>query len=421
MNKCKIKACQLFITIVVTMILSGCGRIDNNVSLMSTPKSSKVEQEKLREALNKFLPKGYEFATAKKSNPKQAIFFEDLNHDNNPESIILYRDTINNKPVHIIILEEKNGILSRVSDVSTRYNYLDYFNIKDLDGDGKKEIIIGVGISDTEPSKQLYIYELTENHMILKVEATYEWIDINDYDGDNKQDILLLNGEVNKDQHAVLFHYNKGKLEQKSTIDLNSDAYHENIVGGKLSDGKQAVFIDSGVGAHSMLTEIVAYNKGKLSLIGNEDDGVLLKEYPLYSKDINKDGVIEVGGMEIPKGYEDAAMAEIPFIYTYNDYNIDGTKQMIQQRYYDNRYHFYITIPKEWYNKVTIRNVLNGILLVSAENRDILFELNWVDKDAYDGTGIKLGENQNKVFYTTTKENMPIPRNNFHFLSEDLE
>ncbi len=411
----------MILLVAVVIALNGCGNIVDSVALVNVPKLSNEKHQNLKETLEQLLPNGFEYATPKYSEPKQSIFTEDMNGDGVMEGIVLYRDTIENKPVHIMVLHEKNGVWSKVSDISTNLSYLDYFKINDLDQNGRKELIIGTGITVLDEKRQFQVYEFNNNQLFTKVDDSYQWIDVNDYNGDKKPEILLLSGEVGSSQKATLYQYDSGKLKKLSEVKLNPDAHHENIVNGKLADGNNAVFIDSGVGAHSMLTEIVAFDKGKLVLVGDEFDGVLLKEYPLYSKDINKDGVIEVGGMYIPKGYEDAAMAEIPFIDTYNDYKLDGTKQTIAQRYSNGMYHFFINIPKEWFDNVTIKNLKNGIELLSADKQESLFQVNWDKKEQYNGEGTKLGESKSTVFYIMSKKDMPISINNFHLTGEDLK
>lgn len=404
----------------MAIVLLGCQATGDSVTLIDAPKLSNEKQEDFKEVLEKLLPAGSEYATAKNSEPKQSVFTEDINNDGKQEGFVLYRTTKENQPVHLMVLEENNGSWNQMSDSDTNYNYLDYFKLEDLNGDGKKEVVIGIGMSDAVPKKQLLIYELKDNSLNNSVDAAYEWVDIEDYDGDNQPDILMLNGEVNSTQTAELYRYDKGQLQLRSSVELITDAYHENIVSGKLADGKKAVFIDSGYGAHSMLTEIVAYNKDKLTKVGDEKNEILLKAYPLYSKDINQDGIIEVGGMYIPKGYEDAAFAEIPFIDTYHDYRIDGTKQTMEQRYNDNSHLFYITIPPEWYDKVTISKLDNGVRLVANETQETLFEVKWSDPASYNGAGTKLEEKKNTVFYTDNEEDTPISSDNFHLLEENF-
>lgn len=144
--------------------------------------------------------------------------------------------------------------------------------------------------------------------------------------------IIALRGERGKSQSAQLLRLDGEELKVISEVELEPTAPHENIIGGKLVDGNRAIFIDSGIGAHSMLTEIVVYDgKNKLIKIGDMNDSFLFKPYSLYSEDINNDGIIEAGGMSIPEGYEDAPLADIPFTHLYADYKIDRTKEIIKE------------------------------------------------------------------------------------------
>ena len=410
----------VMLLIISAVVLSGCGNSRDIVSLIQAPVLSNEKQDKIKEALVTLLPSGVEYITPKMSEPKQAIFIDDINNDGKEEAYTLYRDIKENQQVHLLVLQEDNGSWNKLYDVATNFNTLDYFKLEDLDGNGYKEVIAGASISDSESKKQLLIYELDVKGLVKKVDHTYEGVDIADYDGDEKPDIFILDGERNKLQTAEMFSYEKGKLQSRALVELNTDAFHENIVSGKLADGKRALFIDSGLGAHSMLTEIVAYDNGKLIKVGDEKDDILLKAYPLYSKDINRDGVIEVGGMYIPEGFEDAAMAEIPFIYTYNDYRKDGTKQTIEQRYTDSGQHFYITIPSKWYGKVTIEKLDKGVKLVANEDQKALFEVKWINKESYASPNTKLGETKDTVFYTDTKEELSISNDKFHLLEDEF-
>jgi len=398
----KYKKYLMLLIICTGVVLTGCSGGGDTIGLNQEPGISNVKQVEIKKTLDKILPPGAEYMTPKKAEQKQSIFIEDINGYGKKEAFALYRDMRGNQQVHLLVLQEDKGKWDKVSDVATSGNIIDYFSIKDLNGDGNKEVIAGIGVSET--NKQLFIYEWRENSLVKKQERTYEAVDIADYNEDGKPDIIILHGEIRKSRIAEMFSYNKGELKSISKVKIDTDGYHENIVSGKLADGEKALFIDSGLGAHSMLTEIVAFDKGKLIKVGDEKDGILLKAYPLYSKDINKDGVTEVGGMYIPKGYEEEALAEIPFIYAYVDYQLDGTKKTIEERYSDNGQHFYIKIPDKWYGKVTIKTIDKGVRLVSNTDQKILFEVKWVNKELYINFKTKLGETKNTVFYTEIDE-----------------
>ncbi|WP_259473050.1 FG-GAP repeat domain-containing protein [Clostridium estertheticum] len=416
----KHKAWIMIIFISMGVVLAGCGNISDANNLTKAPQAESIKQEKIKKVLDKILPPGSEYVTPKKANQKKSIFIEDIDKDGKQEAIVLYIDMKENMQVHLLTLKESNETWNKVSDIATGDNYLDHFSLEDINNDGKKEVIIGTSISDSKSIKHLDIYEWEEKGLVKRVNLSYEDADIADYNDDGKLDILILDGEIGKSQYAKMFNYEKGKLQLCSIVKLDSDAYHENIVSGKLADGRKALYIDSGLGAHSMLTEIVAYDKGKLIKVGKENDPSLFKAYPLYSKDINNDGIIEVGGMYIPKGFEAAAMAEIPFIHEYVDYRIDGTKQTIQERYVDGGQHFYITIPAKWNHKLTIKRIDKGVRLISNTDKKILFEVKWTKKDSYISSKEKLGETKDTIFYSDVKEDVTFLYNNFHLLKDDF-
>lgn len=404
------------------ILFTGCrGANDKTTGPAQTPQAQNKEQEDINKALKELLPPSAEYLTSKNARQKQSIYLEDIKKDGNKEAFVLYRNPKDNQQAHLLLLTKQNESWKKAEDISTGFSDFDYFDLLDLDGNGIKEVIAGGGSSDTEPEKQLHVYELLDGGLKEKVNRAYESIDISDYDDDTVPDILILSGERNIKQTAELFSYKEGQLKSRSQIELNPDGLHENIVFGKLADGEKALFIDSSLGAHSMLTEIVAYEKGELKKIGDESDGVLWKAYPLYSRDINGDGIIEAGGMYIPKGYEDAAMAEIPFLFTYNDYSINGSNKTIEERYSDNSHHFYVTLPSNLYGKITIKRMENGVQLVSTDNSRILFTVKWMRNDAGQIPGTKLGETEDTVFYSDLNVETPIPNDHFHLLEEELD
>jgi len=181
---------------IITISLSSCQAAGDSVNLLDVPKLSDENQENIKTDLEKLLPEGSEYVTAKNSEPKQSIFTEDINNDGKQEGFVLYRTTKENDPIHILVLKEDNGVWNTRYDIATNYNYLDYFKLEDLDGDGNKEMAVGMGSSDAELKKQLLIYELEDKVANNIVDTEYEWAQIDDFDGDNKTDLFLLNGEV---------------------------------------------------------------------------------------------------------------------------------------------------------------------------------------------------------------------------------
>lgn len=412
---------SIFVTLIGSgILLSGCSDKSDITSPIQEPKKANQQENDINEVLKEMLPTGAKMLTAKNTKQKESIRMETVNQDGKEYAFVLYKDIKENQQAHLLILQKEKEGWNKISDISTGFSDFDYFDLADLEANGKKEIIVGGQISDTQEKKQLFIYEIGENGLEEKVSQDYEMLDVYKDEDTNHAYLLILDGELNVKQTAGLFQYQEGKLNEVSSVELNPEASHENMVFGKLADENKAWFIDSGLGAHSMLTEIVAFHQGKLQKVGEDFDGVLMKAYPLYSRDINNDGIIEVGGMYIPKGYEDAAMAEIPFIYTYQDYKIDGTKETVEERYTDEDQHFYITIPADLYQKVTVKKGENEIQLILAEDEKALFDVKWVSQDNKPTSGTTLGETKDTIYYSDLKENTAIPNENFHLMEAEL-
>jgi len=412
--------CMVPLLISVTVVLSGCAAAENNISLLQSPLLANKQHEELREVLTKLLPADVEYLTPKEAQQKQSIFIDDINQDGRQEGFVLYRETGENQQVNILVLQKEDGKWNKVQNEATAYRTLDYFKLEDLDGDGYKEVVVGVGVAKLAPEKQLLIFEWDNKGLTKKVERNYEALDIADYNEDGIADILLLEGERNISQTAQLFCYVNGQLQSLSSVELDPSAYHENIVSGRLLDGKKALFIDNGLGAHSMLTEIVAYDNGKLIKIGDVHDRFLFKAYPVYSKDINNDGVTEAVGMYIPNDWGDAAFVEMEFFHVYDNYSIDGTRKTVEERYTNGMKNFYIIIPPELYGSVTVEKLDEGVRLLSSTDKSVIFEVKWIDKESFDNSKIKLNETKETVFYTDIKGNTIIPRENFHLFEDDF-
>ncbi len=209
MKNKKVLAAGLISAMVI--FLTGCQPMGRSVELISAPELSSEKQEDMITVLKGLLPEGAEYATPKKSEPKQSVFMADMDQDGKQEGIALYYDTKENQPVHMVLLkEDSNGSWSVMEDIDTGNSYLDYFGLEDLNEDGKKEVIIGTGIADTLSDNQLSIYEITGDSLKKNTDLDYEWLQIDDYDKDTKPDLFILWGEDNTSRNAGLYRYQEG-------------------------------------------------------------------------------------------------------------------------------------------------------------------------------------------------------------------
>lgn len=395
------------------ILLTGCKNTGKQNTISQPPKDDAT-------AIGAFLPTGSELLVPENAAKKQSIFLSAQAGKEADEAFLLYRNTTDNRQAHIVYLTKENGTWQIKEDMETGYLGFDTFELTDLDGDGVKEAIVGGSVSNTGHDNQLAIYKPERDKLTKKSELNYVALSIADYTKDQIPDIMAITKKQDNTSAVGLYSYEKGTLKLLSQIDLDPQGFFEHAVFGTLADGEQALFADSGMGAHSMLTEIIVYQNGNLEKVGDPLDHVLLKEYPIYSRDINGDGIIEVGGMYIPKGYEDAAFAEIPFINTYQDYKLDGTFQVVEERYTDQGQHFYISFPKELYEGVTVKRKDNEVLLLSIQGDTVLFQVKWAANNSLPSNAVVLGKTKETTFYTELKEETKIPTSAFHLMEEEL-
>jgi hypothetical protein len=406
------------ILLSIVLILAGCKSVESPENLIHPPQLEDEQKQQLHVALEKFLPSKVELLSPIHGATKKSIYFEDVDNDDQLEAFVFYKGKEENRQIHLLVLQKDRDDWKKVSDTETSYYELDYVGLYDLDNDGQKELITGMGMSDFETEKQLDIYEW-KDQLQRAASQSYDVVDIADFTQNQKIDIVLIQGKRRESYQARLLTYENQELKSHSVVSLDSYAFHENIVSGKLMSGDHALFLDSGVGAHSMITEIISYDntKRELLLLGND---LQIKEYPLYSRDINDDGVIEVGEMYIPKGWENSAFAEIPFIEVYSSISIDGVAHKVAERYTNHKERFYIDIPIEWHGKVTIEKLIDGIQILDVDTDEIVFEIKWMDKDSGHSVKNIVRETKDTIFYTTHQENPTFPNAQFYLLENEF-
>ena len=392
---------------------------ESPIELINPPSLQDEEQEKLRDSLEPFLPPGSEFAIPEQADKKQAIYMEDADRNRLKKAFVLYTPSGEDQAVRLLVLKQEDGSWRKAASLNTEQGTLDYFGLHDLDQDGEKEAVIGMAGSDFEEEKLLSVYTLEKSGLNKRLEQEYDLIDIFDYDNDGTEDVLLVNGKRRKDFTAALYSYKAGRLEEKSSLGLDAYVFHEHAFGGKLLDGSRGFYIDSRFGIHSQLPEIIAFRDGKLVKAGNPNASIQMKSTLLYTRDINDDGVPEVGDMYIPKGWEDAAFEDIPFIETYTAHSADGVKRKVSERYTDRTRRFYIEIPSEWQGRITPKRLEDGIQLLTVSEGRTVFEVRWADQGKK-VQGTVLSDTKTAVFYTGIEEHLTFPFSQFHLLENEF-
>lgn len=397
---------------MVLFTLTGCQKT-NQVG------PNKSSSKDLMSAIKKEIPVQAQLYVPEESKEKQSVYQVDLDQDQTKEAIVLYQNKADNMQIHILILKKESTQWVKLSDTAFSAYVLDYFDVISLD-DNEKELVVGEAQTKEDATKQLELYHLEKNSLQLDQTLEYQQVLFDTFiKNQNNPACILFDGTIGVKQTAYLYDFEGRSLVLKSQIDLDSYAQHEHLVSGNLSDGTKAVFMDSGVGAHSMLTEVVFSVDGTLKLLGGTSDANYLKDAPLYSKEIDSDGVIEIARTILPLAYEDAASAEIPTIAEYASIDQNGNKTVKKVYYINEGENFEIEVPKDLEKKLIVESAQNSISIKNQETNQILYQINWTKENEIPKNKVLVQKSMDMLFYHDQKE-YAISDDAFHLLEENF-
>ncbi len=338
----------------------GCSLPTAPSNLISPPQANEADI-KLKQDIEKLLPREARLTIPATQAGNSQTFFElDINGDGVDEVMAFYKLGNDGFQLGFMVLTPtaKGGWreLSRVDEYATDINLVEFV---DIDGNGITEIMVGWAEGSYDLSNKLVIYSWTGNDLAALEPIPYRTMTSGDIDGDGRSEIAISKEKRVDDIPSVvveIYKYKTGGFTINYTIEYEG-CYPGELLIGKANEDTQGIFIETYLGAHSAATHLLVYSDGELQEAWAGDDADLItafKPYPLPSKDVNGDGIIEVGVHKAPSGTFHLAMVEIPWVE--NWYRFDGDKglEWVSEIYGDYGNNFAWKIPTEWLDKYTI-------------------------------------------------------------------
>ncbi|MGL5439963.1 MAG: hypothetical protein ACRDA4_06170 [Filifactoraceae bacterium] len=289
---------KLVSAILIVMMMSfigGCSRILSPEELISPPELN-VEKKEVKDAITKFLPQNSELFpfTNTKDNRESSFGLKDLNDDKNNEIVAIYRDKTTFK-IGILVLKNEFGLWVKKGDISLDGTDVSDYLIDDLDKDGLLEIIVGYE-SRQDSARKLDVFTSVDDGVIQIFDTDYYSLSIDDITGDDGKELVIASVATEKNDNEVLVYSKKDKsmIKNNSIIyPIGTEPY--NIKLGKLTDNKEAIFVDLYVDNSYGKCDVLVYEKNLLYSIMDGQEAISYQENPTQSTDIDRDGIIEVG------------------------------------------------------------------------------------------------------------------------------
>ncbi|SHG95385.1 hypothetical protein [Tepidibacter thalassicus] len=430
------KCITLFI--LTSLLLTGCYKFSTPEQLIQKPKTNK-EKELIKKSIEKFLPPGANLTIPLDCKEAGAINEVDIDGDNKNEIIAFYEEQEKSFEIGFIVLKKINNTWEMMDSIQGEGFDISYASFYDLNQDGKSEIIISWDYGDY--TKIQSIYTMDQNKIKRVFNGKHIGIKIDDLNNDKKLDIFLFNYNSKKSIFTLsVYNYNvnKFKLIDKINISSNYEVKYSNIEIGKASKNKKGVFVDIPLKTHSAYTELIFLNNNKLEKAFKNSISKTYQIYPVGSNDIDNDGIIEIGVLTQPVGYEKEALVNIPWINTWYKWDEKKELSFVVENYYDYDEGYRFNLPKNWKGKFTLKECIvknkKEVIFYSLEkNKKIGNKLltivyfnksSWKDEERklieQNKEFIYLGENKNTVFIGFLNNNYINKNKRFFTTKEDI-
>lgn len=351
------KKAWLLSAALCAIMSSGCGLTDTPNELMRAP-SADGNQQSINQAVMQYLPAGSQLTIPAHPDESSAVSMQDLNGDGEPEVVAFYKTDKTDYEIGVLVLTQKKGSWEKLTSFTGVGNELDYVSFDDLTGDHVPEMLIGFSGGDAM-NKELSVSTLVQGQPKELLKQSYSTIATGDMNGDGLAELaIVLHDHNNLTSKAELYGIKDGRFGKltETALDGGVNGYEQAVI-GKASPDKNGLFIEAGLGAHSASTDLLIWDHGELrnplAKMNGEMD-LTFKPYPLYSEDINGDGIIEIGIGTQPPGTEDLSMAEIPWVSSYFQWDGKNGLKHVQDRYQNYEAGLDFTIPAKWAGKYTV-------------------------------------------------------------------
>ena len=391
----------VLLAMAVALVFTGCTNIATPEELIEPPELN-LEKQSMKEALEKFLPE--DSTTTALPNldgvDKEMAFSPiDLNDDGKLEMIAFYKDK-NTKLMGMLILSNKRDKWEKISDIKLNSFDILQFKVLDLDNDKNKEIVLGT-YSDESISygKKLTILSFKDNKVNPILEMPYAGMALGDLDKDASYEIAILyqNEEMIENRLRMMrVAGNKVSKIDEKIFPQGVDPY--SIAIGNIYDDEEVIFVDSFSGIYEGRTDIFFFKDKKIKDIEDYKGFKLSdKSFPVQTKDVDSDGIMEVGIPFSPPDNDQLYDPLKPWVKSYYKINKDSTMSLVKQIYEDYKMSFLFEIPDSFENNYSI---------TGNETSDKI-EINFIasDKKAYKLAEIKM---INKTKWQETDEVLQI-------------
>jgi hypothetical protein len=380
------KKILMIFAIVLTVLIAGCSNnLTNNDNLIATPKLP-TNYQAIYETLDSEF-KAYKLVSPITGNHTSKINFYNIDKDEALEGIVFIQ---HDQYISMGVLNQINDSWELTITEAKEAINIEKMQLRDIDDNGFHEILVSYM---NEKNKTLSIYALNGQTYREIFESPHEIFVMENLDGNADLELVViknLSGFGNK--AAILYKIDTLYGNNEYIDEISMDAYiqgYQSITVGPYIEDKKGIFIDVNVDNLSFYTDLITVENGKINNLFRSKDSdynyKTLRRKRNVSRDIDQDGIIEVPLNEVPKGYENLPIENIPLFTNWYEYS-DG-QLIFNRRTYEsfaNNIRFYLKedLPEKL-SVIEEGNEVRLVYFIQNEAKDLL-SVTKIERTHYD-------------------------------------
>ena len=351
MRRIKRYICLIGLLALLTAALTGCGFSDASVEeLFQLPRMAE-EYTGLTQELETLISQGYEYASPTGGRNIQSVQMVDLDGDGKQEALAFVRMSSDEKPLKIFVFRLENDKYQRFCTIESSGTAVDSVYYQDLNGDGRRELIVGWRIS--AEVQTVAVYTVAREPVAL-MSSGYTRFTIQDLNSDGISSLLVLRTDADSQPVAEFYGWQDEQMGVAYRCVLSSTMASVNrgsLVSGWLDADTPALYI-TGVDEQGMAATDILVFRQELGLVNlalaGSSTGVSNAVYPyrqLLPQDIDNDGVIE-----LPSPDTGWTAEQTDGLVTWLRCDADGKLTAVNKTYHSLSCGWYLTIPQSWWD-----------------------------------------------------------------------
>ncbi len=358
---------KITLLLCIFLLLSACKQsVASPVDLIKKPK---LPADKIfpRERIYQDIPAGSRLIRPLRSKNLSSLNYIDWDDDWQREIYAFYKTSAANK-IGVIILDKTDQEWATATITEVPGEDIKFAEFIDFNRDGIKDLVMGVSMQG-ELFDALVVYEWRDGNYVEVYSDIYSHLIVEDVDGDAVPDIVLLRFDRNKVAFASLISYVEDDFQLIDLIGLDEAIMgYYNVVFGRASSDYKGLFLDQRLGAHYM-TNILYFSGGKLALAFDDRfaDRIplsLTKTYQINSRDINGDGIIEIGNRTALTPGRELSGVQTPYLENWYQWDGNRNLNLVYMRYFSEVDGYSLTMPQRWVDAADD----NQLLIIPAQD-----------------------------------------------------